>query len=67
MTTHDTVAEKIGDVSPLSEVNPGFRQVIAAELHGLIDFQNPAYMLGRWATLGCMVAGVTEIIQIAHH
>ncbi len=67
MTTHNTVVEKISDVAPLADVRPDFRQVVAAELHGLIDFQNPAYMLGRWATLGCMVAGVTEIIQIAHH
>lgn len=67
MTAIQHSVEHIHDSAPESEANPRFMKIVSTELHGLVDFRNPAFMLGRWATLGLMVAGMTEAVQMVQH
>ena len=52
--------------APLPEEVPSI-DAIRGELAKLFDLRHPGPMLGRWAILGCMVAGITEIVQIIQH
>ena len=57
-------------VIPHTDEKQSLGLAVGEEFAKLLDFRHPGPMLGRWAILGCMVAGITEIAQIAqiaHH